>query len=530
MTAVELLPRVHEFLGKLHNLFIDGQWVEAIDGCRFATENPATGQELASVARGGPDDIDRAVRVARRAFDERRWIGFSPAQRGRILWKIGDFILEHTEELAQLEPLDNDKPLSTARAGDVPMAADLYRYMAGWVTKLEGSTVPISFPGQSHAYTSREPIGVVGQIILWNYPLALAAWKIAPALATANCVVLKPVEKTPLSALCLAELTCHAGVPDGVVNVVKGYGAEAGAALATHSDVDKAAFTGSTEVVRELIRAAAGNVKKLTLELGGKIPHILFEDADFDEAIQGAADGIFGNQGEACVAGSRLLVHESIADQVIDRVSRMAHAVRLGDGLNPETDMGPSSLGGSRTTYSLPSRLATTRVPPCPLAEKHLPTLGGFSVPPCSPASSPRCGSIATNFRAGRDHEHVPARRRCGGTGQRHTLRTRRGVLDARPIQGTPRCSPAAGRLGVGELLQHGRGHLPFGGYKESGWGREHGQDVLAEYTEVKLYACAYNHQQRRVIRADQTLTSPDTATAVQQSIHHEPNLRHELP
>jgi phenylacetaldehyde dehydrogenase len=245
----------------------------------FTTPNPATGEDLATVAAGGAEDIDRAVRVARSAFDDGPWSRMTPSERGRIVWKIGDLILEHLEEFAQLESLDNGKSLGVARAADVPLAADLFHYMAGWATKIEGNTINLSVPyapgAQFHAYTLREPIGVVGQIIPWTFPLLMAAWKLGPALTTGNCVVLKPAEQTPLSALLLARIIAEAGVPDGVVNVVTGFGETAGAPLAAHEGVDKIAFTGSTEVGKLIVEAATGNLKKVTFELGGKSPNVL---------------------------------------------------------------------------------------------------------------------------------------------------------------------------------------------------------------------------------------------------------------
>src|ERR1700722_18873244 len=270
---------VQEFTATPRKLFINGQWVDAASGKTFETPNPATGETLANVAEGDSEDIDRAVRAARAAFDDGPWGRLTPSERGRIIWRIGDLILEHAEELAQLESLDNGKPYAVALGADVPLAADLFHYMAGWATKINGQTIDISVPympgANFHSYTLREPIGVVGQIIPWNFPLLMAAWKLGPALTTGCTVVLKPAEQTPLTALRQAELVAEAGVPPGVVNVVPGFGETAGAALAAHNDVDKVAFTGSTEVGKLIVAASgASNLKKLTLELGGKSPNI----------------------------------------------------------------------------------------------------------------------------------------------------------------------------------------------------------------------------------------------------------------
>ncbi len=270
----------------------------------------------------------------------------TPSERGRLIWKLGDLLEQHADEFAEIETLDNGKPMAVARAADVPLAVDLFRYMAGWATKITGETFPISVPympgAEFFSYTAREPIGVAGQIIPWNFPLLMAAWKLGPALAAGCTIVLKPAEQTPLSALRLGELIEEAGFPQGVVNIVTGLGETAGAALAAHKDVDKVAFTGSTEVGR-LIVAAAGktNLKKVTLELGGKSPNIVFADADLSTAIAGAASAIFFNHGQCCCAGSRLFVHKSVYDEVVEGVAMEAKNIRIGSGFDPATQMGP---------------------------------------------------------------------------------------------------------------------------------------------------------------------------------------------
>ena len=342
--TVTLDRSVTEFLGVPRQLFIDGQWADAASGRTFETPNPATGEILARVAEGEAEDINRAVKAARAAFEAGPWSRMTPSERGRIIWRIGDLILEHLDELAQLESLDNGKPFAVARAADVPLSADMFHYMAGWATKIEGNTINISVPympgANFHSYTLREPVGVVGQIVPWNFPLLMAAWKLAPALATGNTLVLKPAEQTPLTALRLAELIAEAGVPDGVVNVVPGFGETAGAALAAHHDVDKIAFTGSTEVGKLIANAATGNLKKVSLELGGKSPNIVFDDAD-PAAIAGAASAIFFNHGQCCVAGSRLYVQQGSFDEVVNGVAEIAKSIKLGPGLEQDTEMGP---------------------------------------------------------------------------------------------------------------------------------------------------------------------------------------------
>jgi phenylacetaldehyde dehydrogenase len=332
------------FVSSSHKLLIDGEWVEAASGETFATFNPATEETLAEIAYGRAEDIEPAVRAARKAFaDDSPWRRMNASDRGRLIWRIADLIEEHGDELAMLETLDNGKPYGVARVADVPLAADLFRYMAGWPTKIEGSTVPISAlpaPGEHLAYTLREPVGVVGQIIPWNFPLLMAAWKLGPALACGCTVVLKPAEQTPLSALRLGGLLLEAGLPAGVVNIVTGFG-DAGAALAAHPDVDKVAFTGSTEVGRLIVQAAAGNLKKVSLELGGKSPNVVYADADLEAAIPGAANGIFFNHGQCCNAGSRLYIQKPIFDDVVAGVSEIAKSIKVAPGIEADSQMGP---------------------------------------------------------------------------------------------------------------------------------------------------------------------------------------------
>src|SRR6266481_491815 len=340
--AIPVDDNVARYLAKPRQLLIGVQWVKAASGKTFPTYNPATGEVLAYVAEGDKEDIDRAVAAARAAFDYGPWSKITPSERGCLIWKLADLIEEHSEEFAQLESLDNGKPVATARIADVPAAIDNLRYMAGWATKIEGSTISISAQGAKYlAYTLREPVGVVGQIIPWNFPLYMAALKLAPALATGCTVVLKPAEQTPLTALMLGELVEEAGFPDGVVNIVTGYGETAGAALAAHPKVDKVSFTGSTEVGKLIVHAAAGNLKKVSLELGGKSPNVVFKDADLETAIPGAASAIFFNHGQCCCAGSRLYVEKSIYDQVVEGVADHARKIKVGPGLEPGTQMGP---------------------------------------------------------------------------------------------------------------------------------------------------------------------------------------------
>src|ERR1700733_8805851 len=329
------------FLAKEHKLLIDGKWVAARSGKTFPVEDPATEETIAHVPAGDKADIDLAVAAARRAFETGPWSRISPGDRSRLVWQLGDLLEKHIDEFAELEALDNGKPVTNARKGDVQGSIDMLRYMAGWSTRLNGETIPVSSPGNWHAYTLREPVGVVGQIIPWNFPLMMAAWKLAPALAAGCTIVLKPAEQTPLTALRFGELIQEAGIPDGVVNIVTGYGETAGAALANHPDVDKVAFTGSTEVGKLIVKAAAGNLKRVSLELGGKSPAIVFPDADLDLAIFGTAEAIFYNQGQCCTAGSRLFAHKSIYDKIVAGVSEEAGKLKVGHGLDPSVNLGP---------------------------------------------------------------------------------------------------------------------------------------------------------------------------------------------
>ncbi|QPJ62630.1 MAG: aldehyde dehydrogenase family protein [Candidatus Nitronauta litoralis] len=340
----EPIPEVQQFLNSSHKLLIGGKRVDAASGETFAVTDPSSLNELCRVPKGGEEDINRAVQAARRAFEEGPWRKMTTSERGRLIWKFADLIEQHTEEFAQLETLDNGKPLTIARAADVPLTVDHFRYYAGLSTKIHGETLDLSVPYAPGAefldYTRREPMGVVGQIIPWNFPLLMAAWKLGVALATGNCVVLKPAEQTPLSALLLADLFQEAGFPEGVVNIVTGFG-DAGAALSNHPDVDKVAFTGSTEIGHEIVKASAGNLKRVTVELGGKSPAIVFPDADLDLAADGVAGAIFFNHGQCCAAGSRLMVHKNVYDELVERVAEKAKNIKVGPGMAPDTEMGP---------------------------------------------------------------------------------------------------------------------------------------------------------------------------------------------
>jgi aldehyde dehydrogenase (NAD+) len=319
-------------------LFINNEWCDSQSGKTFPVYNPATETQLAVVAEGDKADVDVAAKAARRAFEQGAWKKMSARDRGRILYRVAGLLEKHKEELAELETLNNGKPIFETTNADLPLAIETFEYYAGLADKIHGDTIPVS--GNFFNYTLREPAGVVGQIIPWNFPLLMAAWKLGPALATGCTVVLKPAEQTPLTALRLGEILREAGLPPGVVNIVPGYGPTAGAAVATHPEVDKVAFTGSTEVGKEVMRLASGALKRVSMELGGKAPNIVFADADLDAAVQGAMRGIFFNQGEVCCAGSRLFVEQKAHDEFLAKLKAGAEKLVVGDPLDPNTRMG----------------------------------------------------------------------------------------------------------------------------------------------------------------------------------------------
>ena len=495
MSTTTVGKLVNDFVTTPRQLFIDGKLVDAKAGRTFKTLNPATGETLATVAEGDTMDVDLAVRAARRAFDTGPWGRMTASDRGRIIWRIGDLITEHLEEFAELETLDNGKPLSVARVADVPLAAELFRYMAGWATKIEGNTISLSVPyapgSQFHAYTLREPIGVVGQIIPWNFPLLMAAWKLGPALAAGNTVVLKPAEQTPLAALYLAEIMAEAGLPEGVVNVVPGFGETAGAALAAHGGVDKIAFTGSTEVGRLIAKAATGNLKKVSLELGGKSPNIVFSDADRKEAIAGAAGAIFFNQGECCIAGSRLYVQSDSFEEVVAGVAEIAKSIKVGDGLDFGTQMGP--LVSNEQLATVTSYLASGREDGAEVrAGGHrIGDRGYFFEPTVIANTRPEMRIVSEEIFGpvvvaapfdDLDHLAKIANDTPYGLGAGiWTKDISKAHLLARKIK--------AGTVYI-NCYNVFDAALPFGGYKQSGWGREMGHQVLESYTEVKA-VCA---------------------------------------
>jgi aldehyde dehydrogenase (NAD+) len=338
-TAIKLREKVEKFLTGTKQLYINGEFVESVSGKTFESINPATGEVLAHVSEAGPEDIDLAVKAARTAFDEGPWSKMKPAERSRLIYRLADLMEENKAELAELETLDNGKPIRETMNADLPLAIEHLRYYAGWTTKIVGQTIPVNGPFLN--YTRHEPVGVVGQIIPWNFPLLMAMWKMGAALATGCTIVLKPAEQTPLSALYLAELIEEAGFPKGVVNIVPGFGETAGQPLVDHPLVDKIAFTGSTEVGKRIMERASKSLKRVTLELGGKSPNIILPDADFSRAIPGALNGVMFNQGQVCCAGSRVFIQKKQYDNIVADMVSHAKSIKQGFGLKEDTEMGP---------------------------------------------------------------------------------------------------------------------------------------------------------------------------------------------
>jgi acyl-CoA reductase-like NAD-dependent aldehyde dehydrogenase len=469
---------------KLH---IDGQWVDAADGARFQTWNPGTGELLTEVAEARPGDVDRAVAAARAAFAPGSpWRTMDALDRGELIAALGRAVAGRVEELAELETLDNGKPIREARI-DINQAVDAFRYYAGWASKLEGETIPVRTRVLN--YTLREPVGVVGAIIPWNFPLLMAAWKLAPALACGNTVVLKPAEQTPLTALELAALAVEVGFPPGVINIVPGFGETAGAALVAHPEVDKIAFTGSTEVGKLIMREAAGTLKRVSLELGGKSPNIVFEDADVEAALRGAFNGIFYNSGQCCTAGSRLLVQESIRGEFMDALVERVSKLQPGEPLEPKRRYGPviSEAQLERVLHYIERgreegatlRAGGKRVEGAGAGYWVEPTIFDQVSPDATIAREEIFGPVLAAMSFEDEEEAVEL-----------ANRTIYGLAAAIWTSDVKRAHRVASRIEAGTIWVNTYHPLdtasPFGGYKQSGHGRELGKHALELYTQVK--------------------------------------------
>jgi acyl-CoA reductase-like NAD-dependent aldehyde dehydrogenase len=467
-------------------LFIGGEFCESLSGRTFPTVNPATEEVITEVALADEADVDRAVQTARRAFEEGPWPRMTPYERSRLLWRIGDLVWAHREELAYIESLDSGKPIRDARNVDVPMVAELFHYYAGWVTKIHGETVPTKWP--AFCYTLREPLGVCAAITPWNFPLLLAVWKIAPALACGNTVVHKPSETTPLSILKLAEIFQEADAPPGIFNVVTGPGAVTGAALVRHPGVDKVAFTGSTETGKWIMREAAATLKRVTLELGGKSPNIVLADADLEAAVRGAYIGIFYNQGEVCAAGSRLIVDATIHDALLERLVERTKKLQPGDPLDPNTRMGPLANKAQLEKVESYVRKALEEGDRLVIGGRRPPVERGYFFEPTIFDGVDPAHTIAQEEIFGPVLAVIP----CKDEDEmiRVANQTVYGLAAAVWTRDVKKAHRVARALKAGTVWVNTYNlydvTMPFGGYKHSGFGRELGMHALEMYTQVK--------------------------------------------
>jgi len=475
------------FVQKPLQMLIDGKWVDAVSGARLDVENPSTGEVFASVPAGDAQDVDLAVQAARRSFDQGAWARMSAVQRERILWKLSDLFEQNIKELVELEIIDNGMPISLITRA-VERAIDGFRYYAGMCTKIHGRTSDISgLRAEFHAYSLAEPVGVAALIVPWNSPFAAACNKIAPALAAGCSTVLKPAEQTPLSALRIGELALEAGVPPGVLNVVTGLGHAAGAALANHHDVDKISFTGSTAVGKQLVQAAAGNLKRLSLELGGKSPVFVFDDADLDIAIPRAAGAIFSNSGQICYAGSRLYVQQGVFDKVVAGVAEIAKKMRMGDSFDRKTELGPLISERQRRTVMDYIESGVAEGAELVTGGRPLDRRGYFVEPTvfANPGKQSRIvneeifGPVLSAMPFD-DIGEVPVLANATPYGLGAGIFTR-GLSTAHRV---------AKMIRTGNVWINFYGgadkSLPFGGYKQSGWGREGGSEGIEAFLEKK--------------------------------------------
>jgi aldehyde dehydrogenase (NAD+) len=477
-------------------LFIDGQWVPAKSGKTFETINPATEEVIAQVAEGDAADVELAVRAARKAFDEGPWPRMDARERGRIMMRLCDLIEAEIDELAALESLDNGKPVSDARTGDIPLAIDALRYYAGWADKIHGQTIPVS--GNYFCYTRREPVGVAGQIIPWNFPILMVAWKWGPALAAGCTIVMKPAEQTPLTALRMAWLAQKAGVPDGVINVVTGFGPTAGAAIVKHPGIDKVAFTGSGETAQVIMRQAADQLKRLTFELGGKSPNIVFADADLDAAAAGAHVGIFLNQGQCCCAGSRLFVEDSIHEEFAARVVEESRRRRVGDPFDPATHQGPQVDKAQFDKIMGYIEAGKAEGATCATGGKRVGDRGFFIEPTVFT-------NVKDEMKIAREEIFGPVLSVLKFSDIDELIRranaTAFGLAAAVWTRDVAKAHDVARRLRAGTVWVNCYdvfdAAAPFGGFKQSGFGRELGEKGLEPYLEHKTVTVSLDMPRR---------------------------------
>jgi phenylacetaldehyde dehydrogenase len=484
-------PAIAQFLKRKARLLIGGEWVDAKSSEKISVFDPATGQEIGTVPDAGASDVDRAVAAARQALEKGPWADMLPNQREALLWRLADLIDKNAADLAELESINNGKTRFMASIIDVPGTRDYFRYMAGWATKIEGSTFQTSIsmgPGSKfHTYTAREPVGVVAQIVPWNFPLAMAAWKLAPALAAGCTCILKPAEQTPLTALRLGELIIEAGFPPGVVNILTGLGETAGAALVAHPGVDKIAFTGSTVVGKIINKAATDTMKRVSLELGGKSPMIVFPDVDIGMAVGGAAQAIFFNSGQVCTAGSRLFVHRKIFDKVVEGISGAAAGIKLGPGLDPKTEMGPL-VSKEQQTRVLEYIASGKQQGATIMAGGEAAGGSGYYVQPTVMVN------VKPDMRVVREEIFGPvlvAQRfdeleeiAAAANDTPYGLGASVWSNDVRTIQRlVPKIKAGTVWVNCHNMVDPA---MPFGGFKQSGIGREHGRAAIEMYTEVK--------------------------------------------
>ena len=466
-------------------LLIGGKWVAPKSGKTFETINPANEEVLALVAEGDKADVDEAVKAARKAFEEGKWVTMGPHQRTRYLLKLADVIDQHADELAELESLDNGKPLSQARTIDIAGAAGVLRYFAGWPTKIYGETNP-SDPGFFN-YTLREPIGVCGLIVPWNFPLMMAITKVAPALACGNTVILKPAEQTPLTAVRLGELIQEAGIPDGVVNIITGFGPGAGSSIVEHPDVDKVSFTGSTEVGKLILKASAGNLKRVSLELGGKSPNIIFPDTDLQIAARQAMNGVFFNSGQVCAAGTRIFVQQDIYKDFVSELTKLSEGMNPGNPLDPKTRLGPvvsqeqfERVGG----YLEAGKREGARVTTGGAVSEGK----GYFIKPTVFAD------VKNDMKIAREEIFGPVAAAISFKDENDAIfqgnDTTYGLAAAVWTRDISRAHKVARALKAGTVWVNCYGitdtAMPFGGYKQSGFGREGSRHVIDLFTQIK--------------------------------------------